>query len=130
METWYCIVHEGILHSLWYKEYCYEGLHIEQRIDSQGSRSDKVNGQWVAPTCMNVLNGIYLFNYLFQFCCVCSFCIYFSFTIYVWDYELNIIAFLNHKRITDKYRPMYILYCILFIMVLYKNHYLWRTIWT
>lgn len=92
---------------------------------------------WVAPTCMNVVKlnncfSLFILSYLFLHIQLFFLFIYlFSFPHFRFGTEIMnscIIAFLSW---TDwrKYRLLYILYCILFTMVLYKKYIHIRNIW-
>lgn len=92
---------------------------------------------WVAPTCMNVVKlnvcfpFIYFELFIFAHSLVFYSFIYFNFSQFRFGTEIMnscIIAFLSW---TDwrKYRLLYILYCILFTMVLYKKYIHIRSIW-
>lgn len=126
-----------------------EVFEVSRYFHSDTIREVANKWNWVAPTCMNVVTVNISFPFficfklfIYSFCTFdCFSFIYFS--IYLFIYvnfsPLNfrfgteimnscIIAFLSW---TDwrKYRLLYILYCILFTMVLYKKYIHIRSIW-
>lgn len=82
---------------------------------------------WVAPTCMNVVKHHVVFPFTYSkiyFFFIFKYLFFFLIAVLVWyrDYELSHNHFSTIKKgFDEKYRLLYILYCILFTMLLYKK---------